>query len=136
MKVSTSFLSCKKIVPTINKLSLTDTDFIHIDYIDGSFVKGKKIPFRKLKNVDKYSSKRLDVHLMTSKLKKNIKKFASFNCEYITFHLESTKDVEKYIYMVHAYGIKCGLAVNPETDFEKLKPYMEDKHLFQILLIN
>lgn len=124
MKVSASFLSCKKILPAIEKLSLTDVDYIHVDFIDGKFVVGKTIPFRKLKKISKVSSKRLDVHLMTNKLQKYIKKFALLNCEYITFHVEVEKDIEKYINLIHNYGIKCGLAINPDTDIEKLKPYL------------
>lgn len=124
MKVSASFLSCKKIIPAIKKLSLTDVDYIHVDFIDGKFVAGKKIPFRKLKKIRKVSSKRLDAHLMTNKLRKYIRKFAMLNCEYITFHIEVGKDIEKYIQMIHSYGIKCGLAINPDTSIEELKPYL------------
>lgn len=124
MKVSASFLSCKKIIPAIEKLSLTDVDYIHVDFIDGKFVVGKKIPFHKLKKISKVSSKRLDVHLMTNNLKKYIKKFATLNCEYITFHVEVEKDIEKYIDLIHSYGIKCGLAINPNTDIEILEPYL------------
>lgn len=124
MKVSASFLSCKKIIPAIKELSFTDVDYIHVDYIDGKFVVGKKIPFRILKKMSKVSSKRLDVHLMTDKLKKYIKKFALLNCEYITFHIEVGGDIEKYIQMVQNYGVKCGLAINPSTNLEKLKPYL------------
>lgn len=123
MKVSASFLSCKKIFPVIEELSLTNVDYIHVDFVDGNFIKGKKIPFRKLKKISKYSKKRLDVHLMTNKLKKYIKKFSELNCEYITFHIEVEKDIEKYIKLIHSYGIKCGLAINPDTEMEKLKPY-------------
>lgn len=125
MKISTSFLSCKKIDDGIKKLNLTDTDYIHVDFIDGKFVVGKTIPFRKLKKIPKYTSKRLDVHLMTDKLDKYIKKFSLLNCEYITFHIEATKEVEKYISMIHSYGIKCGIALNPSTDIEEIKPYLD-----------
>ena len=122
--ISSSFLSCRKIILAIKKLNLTDTDYIHVDFIDGKFVVGKKIPFRKLKKISKFSSKRLDVHLMTNKLKKYIKKFASLNCEYITFHVEIGKDIEKYIDLVHSYGIKCGLAINPNTPIKELESYL------------
>ena len=125
MKISTSFLSCKKVLPTIVKLSSTDTDYIHVDYIDGKFVKGRKIPFRVLKKISKISSKRLDVHLMTDKLDKYIKKFVTLNCEYITFHVEATKNPEKYIKLIHNYGIKCGIAINPDTDISEIEPYLE-----------
>ena len=51
MKISASFLSCKNIEKDIKRLNLTDTDYLHVDFIDGSFVAGKKIPFRKLKKI-------------------------------------------------------------------------------------
>ena len=73
MKISASFLSCEKIIPAIKKLNMTDVDYIHVDFIDNNFVKGKKIPFHKLKKISKISSKRLDIHLMTDKLEKYIK---------------------------------------------------------------
>ena len=40
MKVSTSVLSCNDINYVVNKLSFTDIDYIHIDFIDNSYVKG------------------------------------------------------------------------------------------------
>ena len=125
MKIATSFLSCKKVLKVIEELNLTDADYIHVDFIDGSFVEGKKIPFRKLKKIPKVTSKRLDIHLMTKKVKKYVKKFSMLNCSYITFHIEATKDVDKYIKLIHTYGIKCGIAINPNTPIEVIKPYLE-----------
>ena len=125
MKVSASFLSCKNVLDGIKKLNFTNTDYIHVDFIDGKFVEGKEIPFRKLKKIPKVTSKRLDVHLMTGKLDKYIKKFSMLNCEYITFHIEATNNCEKYINMIHSYGIKCGIAINPNTNIEKIEPYLD-----------
>ncbi len=135
MKVSASFLSCEKIIPAIKKLNMTDVDYIHVDFIDNNFVKGKKIPFHKLKKISKISSKRLDIHLMTDKLEKYIKKFSMLNCEYITFHIEVLENIEKYINMIHSYGIKCGLAINPDTDFDKIKPYIEMIDLILVMSV-
>mgnify|MGYP004520746059 FL=1 len=135
MKISASFLSCEKIIPAIKKLNMTDVDYIHVDFIDNNFVKGKKIPFHKLKKISKISSKRLDIHLMTNKLEKYIKKFSMLNCEYITFHIEVLENVEKYINMIHSYGIKCGLAINPDTDFDKIKPYIEMIDLILVMSV-
>ena len=135
MKISTSFLSVKKLIPSIKKLSLTDTDYIHVDFINGKFINGKKIPFRKIKKISKIASKRLDVHLMTEKLDKYIKKFVALNCEYITFHIEATKKVEKYIKYIHSYGIKCGIAINPDTDFKVLEPYLDMIDLILVMSV-
>ena len=133
MKVSTSVLSCKDINYVINKLSFTDIDYIHLDFIDNTYVKGKKIPFRKIKKIS--SHKRFDVHLMTRKVKKWIKKFALLNCEYITFHVEATKDVDKYIDLIHGFNIKAGLAISPDTDIDVLKPYLDKIDLILVMSV-
>ncbi|MBE6147412.1 MAG: ribulose-phosphate 3-epimerase [Firmicutes bacterium] len=133
MKISATFLACKKIVPAIKKLSLTDTDYIHVDVIDNKFVKGKKIPLRKLKKMYSYTSKRLDVHLMVKRPKRYIKKFATMNTEFITFHVELGKKIEKYIDYIQSYGLKAGLAISPDTDISLLEPYMDKINLILIL---
>ena len=134
MKLSASVLSCKDIDYVIGKLSFTDIDYIHIDFIDNSYVKGVKIPFRKIKKIA--SHKRFDVHLMTKKVKKWIKKFASLNCEYITFHIEVTKDVEKYIDLIHKFNIKAGIAISPDTDIKLLTPYLDKVDLILVMSVN
>ena len=49
MKIAASFLSCSNIKNAIKKLDVTDTDYIHVDVIDGKFISGTEIPIRKLK---------------------------------------------------------------------------------------
>lgn len=133
MKISASFLSCKKIEDGIKKLSLTDVDFIHVDFVDGKFTKGREIPFRKLKKIYKYTSKRLDVHLMVSKPSKYIKKFSSLNVQNIIFPVEVEKGITQNIDLVHSFGIKCGLAINPKTDISKLEPYLDKIDLILVM---
>lgn len=125
MKVAASFLSDKNIKQTIKKLDVTDTDFIHVDVIDGDLVVGKIIPFRKLKKIYKYTSKRLQVHLMVAKPEKYIKKFALLNTDMIIIHVEIGNNIEKHLSAINKYAMKRGLAINPDSDIELLKPYLD-----------
>ena len=125
MKVSASFLSSYYIEEDIMKLNETDVDFIHVDVMDGKFVRKKTLPFRAMKNIYKFTSKRLDVHLMTIKPQKLIKKYAQLNTEYITIHVELEEDIDALIDLVHNYGIKCGLSIKPNTPIEVLDPYLD-----------
>ena len=139
MKVSASFLSCKDLVKDLVKLNETDVDYIHVDIMDGKFVKNKNLPFKLLDRLSYTLLKRLDVHLMVNKPNKFIEEYATLNSEYITIHVELPKEViDSSIELIKSYGIKCGLAIKPNTDINLLKDYLdriitiEDKIIFML----
>ena len=80
-------------------------------------------------------NKRLDVHLMDKNPLKNINYYASLNTQYITVHAELEK-LDKYLNLIKEYGIKCGLAINPETDISILIPYLSKIDLILIMSVN
>lgn len=132
MLISTSFLSSKNLVQDLRKLDQTDTDFIHMDVMDGKFVKNKTMPFKEMRNIYKYTSKRLDVHLMVQNPEKYILDYASLNTEYIVIHLELDVDIEKNLKLIKSCGIQCGIAIRPDTEIKELVPYLP---LLDIILV-
>ena len=124
MKVSASFLSSKNIPKDLERLNDTDVDFIHVDIMDGKFVKNKTMPFREMRHIYKYTSKRLDVHLMVANPSKYIPLYAELNTEYITFHVEVLEDIKKNIDLIKSYSIKAGLSIKPNTKINELIPYL------------
>lgn len=133
-KISASFLSSKNIPIDLIKLNETDADFIHIDVMDGKFVKNKTMPFSEMKNIYKYTSKRLEVHLMVDNPSKYIPMYAELNTECIMFHIESSEDIIKNLDLIRSFSIKCGLAINPDTKISALVPYLP--FLDQILVMS
>ena len=123
-KVSVSFLSSKNIPGDLVKLDSTDVDFIHVDIMDGKFVENKTMPFSEMKHIYKYTSKRLDVHLMVENPKEYIPLYAELNTECITIHVEIDEDILKDLELIKSYSIKCGLAINPDTKVKELIPYL------------
>ena len=124
MLISTSFLSSKNLIHDLVELDKTDTDYIHVDIMDGKFVKKKTMPFKEMRNIYKYTNKRLDVHLMVKNPKKYIEDYASLNTEYISFHIESDENIEKNLQLIKEYGIKSGLSISPDTEIKELVPYL------------
>ena len=106
MKVSASFLSSKNIPNDLRKLNDTDVDYIHVDIMDGKFVKNKTMPFREMKHIYEFTSKRLDVHLMVDDPSKYIPLYAELNTEYITFHVEVLEDIKNNIDLIKSFSIK------------------------------
>ena len=124
MKVSASFLSSKNPARDLTKLNDTDVDYIHVDVMDGKFVPNKTMPFSEMKNIYKYTSKRLDVHLMVDDPKKYIPLYAELNTEYITIHVELEDDIMALLELIKSYSIKAGLSLKPNTKVSELIPYL------------
>ena len=133
-KVSVSFLSSKHEAKDILKIENTSADYLHVDVMDGKFVKKKHKPYKMIYKMNSSINKRLDVHLMEKKPYKNINNFALLNTEYITIHVEIEK-VDEYLDQIKDYGIKCGLAINPDTDISALEPYLEKIDLILIMSV-
>ncbi len=133
-KISASFLNSKNIPLDLTKLNDTDVDFIHVDIMDGKFVKNKTMPFSEMKNIYKYTNKRLIVHLIVENPSKYIPLYAELNTECIVFHVESSEDIIKNLELIKSFSIKCGLAINPDTKINELIPYLP--YLDEILVMS
>ena len=124
MLVSASFLSSKDIPKFLTKLNDTDINYIHVDVMDGAYVKNKTMPFREMKHISDYTSKRLDVHLMVKKPLKYIDDYASLNTEYITIHKDIDDNLLKCLKEIKSYYIKAGIALKSEDEIKDIIPYL------------
>ena len=137
MKISVSFLKSKySEVETINLLNQTDCNYLHVDVMDGVFVEKKNFGFSEFLEWQVNNEKPLDVHLMVSNPKKNIKDYVNLNTEYITIHAEIEKDLKELISLIHSYGINAGLAINPDTKVDRIKDYLYDIEQVLIMSVN
>ncbi len=135
MKISVSYLkSMASKEETIKKICETTCDYIHIDLIDGVFVGEKNYSIGEVLRLLKYVTKPLDMHLMVQNPSLEIEAFSVLRPEYITIHKE-IPDLEKQITKIKAFGIKCGLAINPDTPIEDIYPYLKDIDLVLIMSV-
>lgn len=137
MKISTSILNTKDKYNSIIQLNNTDTNYIHLDIMDGIFVSNKKITIEEINKISLITKKPLDVHLMVSdplKYINNIKNFSNINN--ITFHIEINQDISKIISTIKKLNIKCGIAINPSTQIDKIIPYLKNIDIVLIMSVN
>ena len=69
MKLSCSYLSSDDKEKTIKELNESKTDYIHLDIMDGIFVKEETLDFNTLRNYFYENKKKLDIHLMVKNVK-------------------------------------------------------------------
>lgn len=118
---SISSLSIKNnLKEELKKIDKLDIAYHHIDIMDGIFVNNENII--DVSYLDKLK-KPLDIHLMVKDNKKYIDKYQILNPEYITIHAENATLEE--INYIKSFGIKAGLAINPNTDINILIEYLD-----------
>lgn len=126
MKIAVSFIKSKyDDITTIQKIDETSADYLHVDIMDGKFAGQKNYSVEDIINLAKHTSKLLDIHLMVLNPESYIEGLVQLNVKCITFHVEATDKVNEIIDLIHSYGIKAGISLNPETSVEKIKPYLD-----------
>ncbi len=137
MKLSVSYLSVKKrdVPEVISLLDATNVDFIHVDVMDGKYVDNKANLFSFVEPIGKYTRKRLDIHFMVDKPLKMIDDYASLDAYCMTFHTDIKNDLDDVIEKVKKYGIKVGLAINPDQDIDVVMPYIDKIDLILVMSV-
>lgn len=134
MKISTSVLSVTDhIERTVSTLNQTTTDYLHLDVMDGKFVENNTI--KQMDTVLMYNTKPLDIHLMVENVMPFIEKYKTRKPDYITFHVEIKEDILSIIHLIKSYGIKVGIACNPNTDVSTLLPYLPHVDLILVMSV-
>lgn len=129
MKVSLSILTAdfsnfEKSVGNVMK----ESDYIHLDVMDGEFVPNISIGPAFVKSIRKLTDKPFDTHLMIRHPNNYIKEFVEAGSQYITFHIEADCNAKEVIDLIHSYGIKAGISIKPKTSvkvIEELLPYLD-----------
>ena len=135
IKVSTSILTCNNRIQATEKLNKTNTDYIHIDYMDGIFVDNKEFTIEEIKTLSKISTKKLDIHIMAENPEPIIQELKGLNIEYITIHYEINKPLDKIINLIHNQGYKCGISIKPKTNPKNIIEYLEKIDLVLIMSV-
>ena len=125
---------------TILALEAGKADYIHIDVMDGKFVKEDTYD-RMLKNasfVRRISNMPMDVHLMVEDIQKAIEDYIPLEPNIITFHLEackSKKEVKKYIDIIKENHIRVGISIKPDTKIDDIYEFLPYIHMCLIMTV-
>ncbi len=135
MKISVSYLkSAYEKKETLQKISQTSCDFLHVDLMDGIFAGEKNFTLETVKEDLKEYAKPLDIHLMIQNPQEEIASLSKLHPKYMTIPVEIL-EVEECIDLITNNHISVGLAVSPDTDVKKLLPYLDRISLILIMSV-
>lgn len=99
----------------VTALAQAGADWVHVDVMDGRFVPNITIGIPVVKSLKKISPLPLDVHLMIEEPERYVEDFIKAGSDYLTIHVESTKDPRAVLKKIRALGAKAGVTLRPGT---------------------
>ena len=111
-------------------------DYIHLDVMDGHFVPNISFGASVIKSLRKCTDKIFDVHLMIAPVDPYIEAFADAGAQIITFHAEAGPHAHRTMQAIKQAGCKVGLALNPATSLDCVKPLLGDLDLVLVMTVN
>lgn len=138
-----------KIAPSILSADFTDlgasialmeqagADIVHVDVMDGHFVPNITMGVPILAQIKKITSLPLDAHLMVSNPLVQIPWFLDAGADFISFHIEAVDDDEAAdaLSMIREGGARAALALKPDTDIERLEPFIDDVDMVLVMSV-
>lgn len=121
MKVCASLMSCDllNIESEIRIIESAGVDGLHIDVMDGKFVPNITFGIEFIKRIAECSKLPTNVHLMIENPENFIDIIAYCKVNMIIIHVEGNRNIEGMIQKIHGFGIKVGIAINPQTSIEQ-----------------
>ena len=112
-------------------------DFIHFDVMDNHYVPNLTVGPMVCKSLRDYGINAIiDVHLMISPVDEMIPDFAQAGANYITFHPEATKHVDRTIKLIKDHGCQPGVVLNPATNVSILEYCLDQIDMVLLMSVN
>ena len=137
MKIAPSILSADfaNLEKEISILNNSEADYIHVDVMDGHFVKNLTFGPPVIEKIRNHSTKPFDVHLMIESVDQYLESYSKAGADIITIHPETTNNLDNAISKIKSLGKKAGISLNPDVSLDKVLPVIKTIDLVLIMSV-
>lgn len=135
--VSPSLLSADfaRLGEQIRLLETAGATRLHLDVMDGRFVPNITFGPLIVEAINRLTTIQLDTHLMIEEPHRYFKQFVEAGSDTIILHAEASRDLHSDLAAIRELGVAAGVAINPDTDFDSLRPYLADTDYILIMSV-
>lgn len=131
--LSANFGNLEKDIDMINR---SDTDWLHMDVMDGVFVPNISFGFPVIAAVNKLCQKPLDVHLMIVQPEKYVSQVRDCGAMLMNVHYEASPHLHRTVQAIHDAGMKAGVTLNPATPVSVLEDILCEVDMVLLMSVN
>lgn len=121
---------------SIKQVERAGVEWLHIDIMDGQFVPTISMGIPVITSIRKATNMFFDVHIMANDPTHLIEEFAKAGADMITVHAEACVNLDRTLRLIHQYGCKAGVALNPATPVYVLENVLELVDMVLIMTVN
>lgn len=138
MKIAPSILSAdfSNLLKDIKNVEDANADYLHIDVMDGHFVPNISIGPIVVKSLKNKTKIPFDVHLMIDNPDYYITEFVKAGAKIITVHKEACLHLDRTLQLIHSFGIKASVALNPSTPLDALNYILQEVDMVLLMTVN
>lgn len=132
--IATNYTDKQILNETLLKLKEAKVELLHLDVMDGKFVKNKTFDHTFVEYIKNVTNFILDVHLMVKDPELVVEDYLNAGADILYVHYEATKQLEEVLDKIKGSGVLSGVSIKVDTPVDVLKPYL-DKGLIDVILV-
>ena len=115
--------------------TISTSDSIHVDVMDGHFVPNLTFGLPMVKRMQQITPAPLDVHLMISNPDDVATAYADVGAASVTFHAEASQDMVSLARRIRSAGSLVGVAVKPNTHLNRVLESIDEFDMILVMTV-
>jgi len=121
---------------SVRALEEAGVQMLHVDILDGHFSPSMPLGLDAVRALRKVSGLAFDVHLMATEHDYFVRELLEIGVDQLVFHGEMEPHIDNRLNMLHAAGVRAGVALKPATPLSTLDYVLEKCDTVLLMLIN
>ena len=120
----------------VRTLEENGADMLHIDILDGHFSPSMPLGLETVRQLRALTDLPFDCHVMVRGPEYFVEELLDIGVQQIVFHVETADHIDGMLNLIHAHGVRAGVALKPATPLSVLDYVLEKCDTVLLMLIN